>query len=213
MLGQARLQRLLGRRSSRIQSRIVDKGIVAVAMIRSGADRAVFDRECGVRRQQVELAGLHARNGAGHDAGYHRDGCIGGAQIADLARNASWTSALLLGLAIVAWIAVCLGVQCLAGDLAGGTKNVTGTIRRPRRVNVHGTFNLNPKFDLDGVCSLIRHWSPRCGRTAGSRPREANRRSLMQLAEAVGDHRTDARSIVTKDGDYGQALFSRWPFA
>ena len=25
--------------------------------------------------------------------------------------------------------------------------------------NVHGTFMLNPKFDLDGVCSIIRHWS------------------------------------------------------
>ena len=33
------------------------------------------------------------------------------------------------------------------------------------------------------------------------------------MAEAVGEHRIDARSIVTKDGDYGQALFSRWPFA
>ena len=26
--------------------------------------------------------------------------------------------------------------------------------------NVHGTFNLNPKFNLDGVCSVIRHWAP-----------------------------------------------------
>ena len=42
-----------------------------------------------------------------------------GAQIADLARNASWTSALLLGLTIVAWIAVCLGVQFLVTWLAG----------------------------------------------------------------------------------------------
>src|SRR4029079_6850632 len=34
VLGHARLQRLLGRRSSRIQSRIIGKGVVAVAMIR-----------------------------------------------------------------------------------------------------------------------------------------------------------------------------------
>ena len=26
--------------------------------------------------------------------------------------------------------------------------------------NVHGIFHLNPGFDLDGVCSIIRHWSP-----------------------------------------------------
>ena len=36
---------------------------------------------------------------------------------------------------------------------------MTGTIRI-MTWNVHGTFNLNPKFDLDGVCSLIRHWAP-----------------------------------------------------
>jgi hypothetical protein len=28
-----------------------------------------------------------------------------------------------------------------------------------------------------------------------------------------GDHSVDARSIVTEDGDYGQVLLSRWPFA
>ena len=33
------------------------------------------------------------------------------------------------------------------------------------------------------------------------------------LAKAVGDHSVDARSIVTEDGDYGQVLLSRWPFA
>ena len=42
-----------------------------------------------------------------------------GAQIADLARNASWTNALLLGVAIVAWITVCLGVQFLVTWLVG----------------------------------------------------------------------------------------------
>ena len=26
--------------------------------------------------------------------------------------------------------------------------------------NVHGTFNLNPDFDLEGVSSIIRKWSP-----------------------------------------------------
>jgi phospholipase D1/2 len=42
-----------------------------------------------------------------------------GAQIADLARNASWTNALLLALAILAWIALCLGVQFLVTWWAG----------------------------------------------------------------------------------------------
>jgi hypothetical protein len=34
-----------------------------------------------------------------------------GSQIADFAKNASWSNALLLGLTIVLWIAVCLAVQ------------------------------------------------------------------------------------------------------
>jgi hypothetical protein len=42
-----------------------------------------------------------------------------GAQIGDFARNASWSSALLLGLTIVIWIAVCLAVQFFVTWLSG----------------------------------------------------------------------------------------------
>jgi hypothetical protein len=31
--------------------------------------------------------------------------------------------------------------------------------------------------------------------------------------KGFGNHSVDARSIVTEDGDYGQVLLSRWPFA
>ena len=89
---------------------------------------------------------------------------------------------------------------------------MTGTIRI-MTWNVHGTFNLNPTFDLDGVCSLIHHWSPDVVALQEVDSRGRNDDPFVQLAKAVGDHRVDARSIVTKDGDYGQALFSRWPFA
>lgn len=79
--------------------------------------------------------------------------------------------------------------------------------------NVHGTFNLNPRFDLDGICSVIRHWSPDVVALQEVDSRGRTDDPFVQLAEAVGGHRIDARSIVTKDGDYGQALMSRWPFA
>jgi phospholipase D1/2 len=42
-----------------------------------------------------------------------------GAQIADLARNASLGNVLLLVLAVAAWIAFCLGVQFLVTWMAG----------------------------------------------------------------------------------------------
>jgi endonuclease/exonuclease/phosphatase family metal-dependent hydrolase len=89
---------------------------------------------------------------------------------------------------------------------------VTGTLRI-MTWNVHGTFHLNPKFDLDGVCSVIRHWSPDVVALQEIDSRGRTDDPFVQLAKAVGDHSIDARSIVTEDGDYGQALFSCWPFA
>jgi endonuclease/exonuclease/phosphatase family metal-dependent hydrolase len=89
---------------------------------------------------------------------------------------------------------------------------VTGTLR-VMTWNVHGTFNLNPKFDLDGVCSVIRKWSPDVVALQEVDSRGRTDDPFARLAKAVGDHRIDARSIVTEDGDYGQVLLSRWPFA
>jgi len=42
-----------------------------------------------------------------------------GAQIADLARNASWSSLVLLALAFLGWLGICAGAQFLATWLAG----------------------------------------------------------------------------------------------
>ena len=92
------------------------------------------------------------------------------------------------------------------------TQNVTKTIRI-MTWNVHGTFNLNPNFDLEGVCSIIEKWSPDVValQEIDSRGRKDN--VFARLADSVGEHRVEARSIQTEDGDYGQVLLSRWPFA
>ncbi|NUS20534.1 MAG: TVP38/TMEM64 family protein, partial [Mesorhizobium sp.] len=42
-----------------------------------------------------------------------------GAQIADLARNASWSNVLLLALAFLGWLGICAGAQFVATWLAG----------------------------------------------------------------------------------------------
>ena len=78
--------------------------------------------------------------------------------------------------------------------------------------NVHGIFHLNPKFHLDGICSVIRHWSPDVVALQEVDSRGRTDDPFARLAEAVGDHSIDARSIVTQDGDYGQVLLSKWPF-
>ena len=209
VLGQARLQRLLGRRALRVQSRIVGKGIVAVAMIRMVpiAPFSIVNVTLGASKLRLRDYMLERRS---HDAGHHCDGGIGradrgsGAQcvLDECAAARPCDRRLDCG----------VPRRAVPGDVAGGTKNVTGTIRI-MTWNVHGTFNLNPKFDLDGVCSLIRHWDPDVVALQEVDSRGRNDDPFVQLAKAVGNHRIDARSIVTKDGDYGQALFSRWPFA
>jgi endonuclease/exonuclease/phosphatase family metal-dependent hydrolase len=79
--------------------------------------------------------------------------------------------------------------------------------------NVHGTFNLNPAFDLEGVCSIIRKCSPDVVALQEVDSRGRADDVFGRLADIVGEHRVEARSIITKDGDYGQVLLSRWPFA
>jgi phosphatidylserine/phosphatidylglycerophosphate/cardiolipin synthase-like enzyme/uncharacterized membrane protein YdjX (TVP38/TMEM64 family) len=118
VLGHARLQRLLGRRSSRIQSRIIGKGVVAVAMIRMVpiAPFSIVNVVAGASKLRPRdfLLGT----ALGMLPGIAVMAALG-AQIADLARNASWANAVLLALAILAWIALCLGVQFLVTWMAG----------------------------------------------------------------------------------------------
>jgi phosphatidylserine/phosphatidylglycerophosphate/cardiolipin synthase-like enzyme/uncharacterized membrane protein YdjX (TVP38/TMEM64 family) len=118
VLGQARLQRLLGRRAARVQSRIIGKGVVAVALIRMVpiAPFSIVNLVAGASK--LSLRDFLLGTALGMTPGIVVMAALG-AQIADLARNASWTNALLLALAIAGWIAVCLGVQFLVTWLAG----------------------------------------------------------------------------------------------
>jgi endonuclease/exonuclease/phosphatase family metal-dependent hydrolase len=78
--------------------------------------------------------------------------------------------------------------------------------------NVHGTFNLNPDFDLEGVSAIIEKWSPDVVALQEVDSRGRTDDPFAVLADVVGEHRADARSIVTQDGDYGQVLLSKFPF-
>lgn len=118
VLGQARLQRLLGRRAGRVQSRIIGKGVVAVAMIRMVpiAPFSIVNVVAGASK--LSLRDFMLGTVLGMAPGIAVMAALG-AQIADLARNASWTNAALLALAVLAWIALCLGVQFLVTWWAG----------------------------------------------------------------------------------------------
>lgn len=109
-LGHKRLQSLLGARALRVQRRIVGKGVVAVAMIRMVpvAPFSLVNLLAGA--SQLRLSDFLLGTVLGMAPGIIAMAALG-AQIADFARNASWSNAIPLGLTIGLWIAVCLAVQ------------------------------------------------------------------------------------------------------
>jgi len=109
-LGHKRLQSLLGARALRVQRRIVGKGVLAVAMIRMVpvAPFSVVNVLAGA--SQLKLTDFLAGTVLGMAPGIVVMAALG-AQIADFAKNASWSNAVPLGLTILLWLAVCLAVQ------------------------------------------------------------------------------------------------------
>jgi phospholipase D1/2 len=117
-LGHKRLQSLLGARALRVQRRIIGQGVVAVAMIRMVpiAPFSLVNLLAGA--SQLRLSDFLIGTILGMAPGIITMAALG-SQIADFARNASWSNALLLGLTIVLWIAVCLAVQFVVTWLSG----------------------------------------------------------------------------------------------
>jgi endonuclease/exonuclease/phosphatase family metal-dependent hydrolase len=78
--------------------------------------------------------------------------------------------------------------------------------------NIHGAVGRNPRFNLARVVELILRHEPDIvalqeidsRRVSGANP-------FTVLQDALGAHGIGAKTIVTADGEYGQALFSRWP--
>jgi phospholipase D1/2 len=112
-LGRERLQRLLGRRTARIQERVVGKGILAVVVIRMIpiAPFSVVNVVAGA--STLPLRDFLVGTLLGMTPGILAMAVLG-AQIADLARNASWTNILLLALSFLGWLAICAGAQFVA---------------------------------------------------------------------------------------------------
>jgi phospholipase D1/2 len=109
-LGHRRLQSLLGARASRVQRHIIGQGVVAVAMIRMVpiAPFSLVNLLAGASK--LRLGDFLIGTVLGMAPGIITMAALG-SQIADFAVNASWQSAVLLGLTIMLWIAVCLAVQ------------------------------------------------------------------------------------------------------
>jgi uncharacterized membrane protein YdjX (TVP38/TMEM64 family) len=109
---------LLGRRAARIQGRVVGKGILAVVVIRMIpiAPFSVVNVVAGA--STLPLRDFLVGTVLGMTPGILAMAVLG-AQIADVARNASWSSMLLLVLAFLGWLGICAGAQFVATWLAG----------------------------------------------------------------------------------------------
>jgi endonuclease/exonuclease/phosphatase family metal-dependent hydrolase len=82
--------------------------------------------------------------------------------------------------------------------------------------NIHGTLGTNARFDLAGVLTFIRHWSPDIValQEVDSRHRAANAEDPFKLLQdTLGKHGIAAHSMTTADGHYGQMLISGYPIA
>ncbi|WP_245452202.1 VTT domain-containing protein [Bradyrhizobium forestalis] len=117
-LGRERLQKLLGRRAGRIQERVVGKGILAVVVIRMipVAPFSLVNVVAGA--STLPLRDFLVGTLLGMMPGILAMAVLG-AQIADLARNASWSNISLLALAFMGWLGICTGAQFVATWLAG----------------------------------------------------------------------------------------------
>lgn len=118
VLGRERLQKLFGRRAARIQERVVGKGILAVVIIRMIpiAPFSVVNVVAGA--STLPLRDFLVGTLLGMTPGILAMAVLG-AQIADLARNASWSNILLLTLAFLGWLGICAAAQFVATWLAG----------------------------------------------------------------------------------------------
>ena len=80
--------------------------------------------------------------------------------------------------------------------------------------NIHGALGRNPRFDLERVVELIQHHHPdiiALQEIDSRRPCAVGSDPFLVLQEALGNHGIGAKTITTADGEYGQALISRWP--
>jgi endonuclease/exonuclease/phosphatase family metal-dependent hydrolase len=81
--------------------------------------------------------------------------------------------------------------------------------------NIHGALGRNPRFDLARVVEYVQKHNPDIVALQEIDSRRARAAGMGDpfdvLREALGTYGTHAHAISTADGDYGQAIISRWP--
>lgn len=81
--------------------------------------------------------------------------------------------------------------------------------------NIHGGIGSDGVRDLSRVVALVRRHRPDIValQEVDSRRAMPEGSAFGYLADALGRHSAEAKLITAPDGDYGHAVFSRWPIA
>jgi endonuclease/exonuclease/phosphatase family metal-dependent hydrolase len=83
--------------------------------------------------------------------------------------------------------------------------------------NINGALGRNPRFDLALVVDYVQRHAPDVVALQEVDSRRARGAGVANpfemLRDALGSYGTHAHAISTADGDYGQALITRWPLA
>lgn len=80
--------------------------------------------------------------------------------------------------------------------------------------NIHGGVGPDRKHDLARIIALIESHSPDVIALQEIDSRRGRGKPVLPLdylAEALGAHTAECRTIVSHDGHYGHAIISRWP--
>lgn len=79
--------------------------------------------------------------------------------------------------------------------------------------NIHGGIGRDRRHDFERILSVVRRADPDilALQEVDSRGGRGIEHPLAVLRRTLGHHGVSATAIVTPDGDYGQALLSRWP--
>lgn len=79
--------------------------------------------------------------------------------------------------------------------------------------NIHGGVGRDGRFDLGRIIGLIRGWEPdlvALQEVDSRRNIPGDVPAFAHIAAELGFHAVEAKTILAKDGDYGQMLVSRW---
>jgi endonuclease/exonuclease/phosphatase family metal-dependent hydrolase len=108
--------------------------------------------------------------------------------------------------------------RAIPGPTPAKTRIVTAAAAPTLRMmtwNIHGAYGRNPRFDLTRIIRFIERHAPdvvALQEIDSRRPQlDGMSNPFDALQAALGNHGVGAKSITTADGEYGQALISRWP--